>query len=394
MSLTIRDPRLKFPRFVPRKDSLSATDPNLQSTLASGLVPGLAKSSIWDSSIRKCVNDSKRTETSINKDKSKLLVPGSIKDEIRIPLLLVHRGVTSTPSTSTLSNTKSEFENGWTIILPKAWSKPLWRSLVFAGARGVSMNCVDNSVMYQAGIPRFPRDWVGTSMGIEDAVRREAEMRRIVEKKPPAKRGFALEAKKEEGEVVKEWPGRFMFRGDFRRVVEQTSRMSCETDADVRVIYSPALLAKIKVRLDGSFSTWEEFVGDLPLSEDFMVPVGIETVDGIPLDNAALYVVDDQRLVDMFDGNQALLKKSPVAETEWKNRQVDHVPESGVCGYVSSGGYSLALGKGFGFGTVSVKRIVEARIKFGRRGKGGRTMVVVRNREGRRCRLGMLEILA
>jgi ribonuclease P/MRP protein subunit POP1 len=392
ISLTIRDPRLTFPQFVPRRDTLSATDPNLQSTLATALSPGLATSSIWDTSIRKSVSEMKRPEASINKEKSKLLVPGYIKDTTRIPILLVHRGLSSTSSTSTLSNTKSEYENGWTIILPRLWAKPLWRSLIFAGARATSIACLDDSVMYQAGVPRFPKDWIGTRIGIEDAGRRELERREVVERKPPAKRGFAL-VKSGDENVVKEWPGRFMFRGDLPRVVEQTSGMSCETDADVRVIYSPALLAKIKRRFDTAFSTWEEFVGDLALSEDYLIPVGIECVDGIPLDDAAVYTVDNQEVYDRFDRTQVLLKRSPVAETEWTAKQLDYAPPgSCVAGYVTSGSYSLAIGRGFAFATCSIKKLVEARISFGK-GVGGRQWVLVRNRNGRRCRLGLCEIL-
>jgi ribonuclease P/MRP protein subunit POP1 len=390
LSLTIRDPRLTFPRFVPHRDSLSSTDPNLQSILATALSPDLAISSIWDTVIRKGVTEMKRTEASINDEKSKLVVPGPVKDSTRIPILLVQRGLSiTTPSSSSLLNTKSEYENGWSIIFPKAWSKPLWRSLVFAGAKPMSIACVDNSIMYQAGIPRFPRDFVGTRMGIDDAKKRDLERRDEIERKPPAKRGFKV-VKEGEGD----WPGRFMFKGDLPRVVETVSGMTCETDEDVRVIYSSGLLAQIKNRVAGDYKTWSEFIGDLPVGEDCLVPVSIETVDGMPLDDAAVYVIESQDVYDRFDGKQELLKRSPVAETEWTEAQLDWYPESDVGGYVTSGGYSLALGKGFAFATVSLKKIFEAGVMFGKRGSGGRQWVLVRNRNGRRCRMGMLEILS
>lgn len=382
----------------------------------------LAVSPLWSSATRTRVQNSHKREVELNNEKRKRRaaeLAGNLEavnqdpkqstaavHATLVPILLVQRGLVQTPCTTSQSctlgkrhteelSTREEFANGWTLIIPKRWGHAFWRSLIFAGAKAASQSCMDTSVAYHSGVPRFPKDWPGIDAAEVEAEREEELEMEKVKRKPPAKRGFSL---KDALTSTDTRPGRYLHRGDFSELVRLSSGMACDSPKDVRVVYSPMLLRKINLELRvGSFSSYMEFSASLAagvsvqLPEDTLVPVALQLSTGLPVDSALLYRIASPSVLDLFkeSESQALLnEESPEAREKWLNAQVQYSPGSeDLAGIVTSGGYSLARGRGFAFAVCSLKRIVEVKIAL------GSPMLLLRNKGTMRCRLASIEIL-
>ena len=159
LGLTIHDPRLTFPK---RMEARKDRGPLFFDTSAPW-PKSAAISDIWKMEQHAEWENKKITEKTILKRKSKNLLPGMPlqpdESDSRIPLLLVQRGNTSLGSSKSFES--QELSSGWDIILPKAWSRELWRALVFAGARVTGLR-ERRSSSYESGLPAFPYDYPET----------------------------------------------------------------------------------------------------------------------------------------------------------------------------------------------------------------------------------------
>ncbi|KAK6632733.1 hypothetical protein RUM43_013503 [Polyplax serrata] len=98
---------------------------------------GLHQSPIWDENIRDEVSMTKLTTEEINEAKSRKIVPGYDTNDVipdekqsRIPILLVQR-----PGVVDHKSGRIGLGSGWDIISPAGYGMPIWRALVFRGAR-------------------------------------------------------------------------------------------------------------------------------------------------------------------------------------------------------------------------------------------------------------------
>nr|CAG4640936.1 EOG090X07PD [Eulimnadia texana] len=120
----IRDPRLTLPakKCIPSSEVQSNADIPAVST-------GQNNIDLWDRQLREAIQEKRKTlpDSEINKRRQQLLVPGSRLpaqlDEIQIPLLLVN------------SSLETKEESGWDVIGPAGWGTALWLPLVYSGGR-------------------------------------------------------------------------------------------------------------------------------------------------------------------------------------------------------------------------------------------------------------------
>ncbi|KAG0346029.1 hypothetical protein BG004_002619 [Podila humilis] len=97
-----------------------------------------AVSSLWSVQERDQLLANMVTEGALNTRRAANLVPGTklspTDTDARIPILLLQRE--GKPQISRApGGGSSEFECGWSLILPKGWGMAFWKSFIFAGAR-------------------------------------------------------------------------------------------------------------------------------------------------------------------------------------------------------------------------------------------------------------------
>ncbi|KAF9907984.1 hypothetical protein EC991_010332 [Linnemannia zychae] len=139
LGLLAEDPRLTFPH---KAEARPANIPAQESKMAQDIITKwpetVAYSGIWDAEGRQQLLSAKTPESKLNERRAENLVPGTklvpTEADSKVPLLLMQREgkpqIQRAPGGGS-----SEFECGWTLVLPKGWAMPFWKSMVFAGAR-------------------------------------------------------------------------------------------------------------------------------------------------------------------------------------------------------------------------------------------------------------------
>ncbi|KAG0187057.1 hypothetical protein DFQ28_006925 [Apophysomyces sp. BC1034] len=194
IGLTVQDPRLKFPQSIlpPADITQSDIETRIKQTLANW-PEDVSYTAIWEDICRKRMYETKTSEQSLRKRREQNLLPGSkllfTPEDNQIPLLLIQRGSVSYDRDNATQHplSSSASVEGWTIILPRGWGKPFWKSLVFTGARIAGID--DFHTMHvQSGFDCFPYD-VPSTRAFEDyraRIKNEAESAWL--RKPSAKR--------------------------------------------------------------------------------------------------------------------------------------------------------------------------------------------------------------
>ncbi|XP_066991529.2 ribonucleases P/MRP protein subunit POP1 [Anabrus simplex] len=196
LALTIIDPRYQMPatrkKVLPQLDGEQATQPIVHPSTSA------CHSPIWNVEVRNKVTRSKIPNAQLNRERSKNLVPGFMKEEFvggdgmsicpsspdtlqpaRVPILLIQRPGSQDPEFKRLG-----FECGWDLILPAGWAMPMWLALVFRGARVGGLRQAE-SLVYEAGGDIFAPD---TAVGMREADFKRDELADKHFSLPPAKR--------------------------------------------------------------------------------------------------------------------------------------------------------------------------------------------------------------
>jgi ribonuclease P/MRP protein subunit POP1 len=161
----------------------------------------LARSDIWDQSIRDALKVPRFKKKEIDARKAQNLVPGTplkpTAPDNRIPILLVQRSVkpissaissNSLPAGSFRRATNPDPNlHGWTLIVPKGWGMPFLTTLIYTGTR-IGGQRERAHQAFEAGAAYFPRDFPTCAAFEEFAAARAADDEEQWKKKPPAKR--------------------------------------------------------------------------------------------------------------------------------------------------------------------------------------------------------------
>ena len=119
----------------------------------------------------------------------KNLVPGTklrpLRQDNRIPILLIQRSIESN-STNTQSNGTRSL-HGWTLLIPKGWGMPFFSSLTHTGSRIGGLR-ERNTQYFEAASQAFPVDYPCTQAYETCADERAQKEKEKWERTPPAKR--------------------------------------------------------------------------------------------------------------------------------------------------------------------------------------------------------------
>ncbi|RXW24492.1 hypothetical protein EST38_g1333 [Candolleomyces aberdarensis] len=175
----VLDPRLRFP---PKLAKPKPTNQRRNDVFPS---VALAKSDIWDESVRLGIAKPKYTKKELDDRRAKNLIPGTPlnpqRQDDRVPVILIQRSLEAARKNG------GHPIHGWTLIIPSGWGMAFWNSLVFTGTR-VAGQRERQTQAYEAGTAYFPRDYPSTSAYHEYSTAKEEELRDTWERKPPAKR--------------------------------------------------------------------------------------------------------------------------------------------------------------------------------------------------------------
>ena len=188
------------------------------------LPPQLARSPLWNGSVRRSASLSKIPDSIINEIRAEFFVKPatlSLGDEAnRVPVILIEK---THQRASSLSPSFSKPQiAGCDLILPAQWGMAFWMSLVYNGGRACGMKEI-RSASLESLLPVFPNDFPDCLSGRTAA----QEERRMLEEKyrryPPDKRpnfgkiGVQTPFHAPWGELVSELKRRNVFRqGDVK----------------------------------------------------------------------------------------------------------------------------------------------------------------------------------
>ncbi|KAF9927557.1 hypothetical protein FBU30_003064 [Linnemannia zychae] len=191
LGLLVEDPRLTFPHMTePRSVNVSAQESKKTQEIITQWPENVAWSGIWNLEERERLLNTKSSESFLNQRRAQNLVPGTkliaTEADSKIPLLLIQReGKPQNQQVSGGGN--SEFECGWTLILPRGWAMPFWKSMIFAGARPGGLR-ERRSFHFETHQSCFPYDFPNTSAYIEYAAEAMKAGEEKYERIPVAKR--------------------------------------------------------------------------------------------------------------------------------------------------------------------------------------------------------------
>nr|XP_023012368.1 ribonucleases P/MRP protein subunit POP1 [Leptinotarsa decemlineata] len=175
LPLIISDPRLNFP-----KKRMKALPPFDLSQTSAVITEHVYNSPLWEESVRKIVQETKKSSGDLAKLRENLLVPGSdLEDwDTYLPVILVQR-----PGKK--GQDYRGYGSGWDIILPSVWTQPVWLSLIMWGARPGGLRETDR-IDFESGYPHCLNP--DTSAGSQEELSISDKCKEDFFKVPPNKR--------------------------------------------------------------------------------------------------------------------------------------------------------------------------------------------------------------
>ncbi|KAG0051075.1 hypothetical protein BGZ83_004107 [Gryganskiella cystojenkinii] len=191
LGLLVDDPRLTFPhKTAPRPVSIPASETKTIQDLITNWPSTVATSSLWDTEERKRLLENMTTEAKLNERRAQNLVPGTklstLETDSRVPVMLIQREGKPHVGRAT-GGGSSEYECGWTIVLPKGWGMPFWKSFIFAGVKPGGMR-ERRSFHFETRQSCFPYDFPSTAAYVVYAEDYRKENEAKYGRKPVAKR--------------------------------------------------------------------------------------------------------------------------------------------------------------------------------------------------------------
>ncbi|TDL22253.1 POP1-domain-containing protein [Rickenella mellea] len=414
IGFTVQDPRLDFPPKNAKAHIDSETLPSISSPAGLWPTPQLASSTIWDDKVRDGLSQPRFKKKDIDERRAKNLIPGAklspLRQDDRIPILLIQRSLepldTSNIEPKTAGNRAT---HGWTMIFPKGWGMHFLSSLVFTGTR-VGGQRERESQRFESGCLYFPNDYPTSAGYAQFAEEREEVGKSRWERKPPAKRpnwkrlgtrspwkpdwevvlGLKKASNTPSDDLVptQREPGDDEMDRDITpwllRGIEAKSILTSACKLPIPAI---GLAASVNaLRAKRQFPPLAIPPEDIWCSALVMVTVSFP-YRGAPEDLANIYL---------------MLDEEARIWTDFLRKPTDEVPPElpegtpsadAIVGYITSGDYSLSLGRGQAIGAIPINRWSDLQSQTRRLGKSLKPVVKVRDRAGVICRPAYLEIL-
>ncbi|KAG8214891.1 hypothetical protein J3R82DRAFT_10062 [Butyriboletus roseoflavus] len=409
IGLKVLDPRLKFPPKNAKPHYPDVAQPSTQLSQAFHFPTALtAQSEIWDEEKRGSLKKPKYKKKDLDDRRSKNLVPGTplnpLRQDDRIPILLIQRSVEQCPSTS--SSSKSPSGNvqgiyGWTLLFPAGWAMAFLSSLLYTGTRFAGQR-ERMKQFFEAGVRGFPNDYPAVAAyDIVTNDRAEQEKARW-ERTPPAKKpnyeklgtrspwradwGVVLGLEKSTATQTSRSGG----QGEEGLVSTQRENLP---DSDAMRVdeegsdLQPWLLrgSQVSTMLSNAFITPAQFLGginklreknhmtslDMSLSAEDVMRSGLLMVRakmvrrGAPTDMANIYKMDDpeaRKWIKTFEK-----QSQNAANWDESSKPNEHElgeikpPQTTIIGYVTTGDVSLSRGEGFAIGAIPVVQYLALR---------------------------------
>lgn len=420
VGLEVLDPRVHFPpRYVGKIKYKS-----LETSEAYGTVKSVSRSwpdrvqqtCLWDADTRRLLNLGRIPESVINRKRGTSLIPGmqdGCSPAPTVPIFLLQETLRSAiPSKMAgllLNGLRCTEVSMWHVVFPSSWARDFLKAFVFAGARLCALQDMA-SVYRELSIPYFPFDYPETTAAATTASIQTEELLAKWSKKPPAKRV------------------NYTKLGVDRPFSNNYSSLSIGDDSFF-VLNSGLLLKKFFLLLrkylpkdsysPNFFSEFSSVIAKYGASTDIdwsgkalVRAVVAVNSKGQPCEYGRLYVAPLsllEKLLPVFRAQRAQRKRklgddgaffSPEILLELDSRQVvmssvlselDSLSarrELELCGYVSSGGYSLNSGSGRGIAVLSFAHVVN--IYFHCIKRNLPAIAVLKNQQSRTCRLVQL----
>lgn len=315
----------RFPQKVPpRKNEISAEDQKKIQKILDQWPSDVAETpNIWDKEHRTTLFEKKISEYHLNLRREKNLVPGTKleanAEDSQIPLLLIQRGgpVYNKANISQKPLSSHELVEGWTMILPRGWGLPFWKSLVFAGCRVAGYLDV-RSMHFESGFPCFPQDYPGTrAFEIQRQLNKKAA-EEVWAKRPPAKRvNFAKRGIDHPFECAYET----LTSVDHMQLENQEGGLAARPTYSL--LQGEPLVNAILTEDETSFQAkLDKFISnrgittqkEAPQLDDTLVKIRVKYIDrGKAAPNAMIYLLQDEKEYDQCTfhiRHQSPLKKS------------------------------------------------------------------------------------
>ncbi|KAG2357597.1 POP1-domain-containing protein [Suillus spraguei] len=404
IGMKVLDPRLKFPP----KNAKLRTDSQRPAVMTFPAAI-LAQSEIWDEEKRSGLKNPTYKKKDLDARRSKNLVPGTplnpLRQDDRIPLLLIQRSLESPSSTHGI--------HGWTLVFPAGWGMPFLPSLIHTGTR-VGGQRERASQAFEAGTAYFPRDFPCTEFynkyWDERAVKEKAKWDRtppakranykklgtrspwradwevvlglpvmsgVDENLVPAQRGPQDAMEVDKAPNVRPW----LLRGpEVPAILEKATQTSN---------HAAGLLAEInRLRTKRGMDVLDASYRPEDLLKGALVMVRLKMVSrGAPNDLAIIYRIDDA------EAKKVIKENGKMRECADANEPPEATPpHTSIIGYVTTGNMSLSRGEGFAIGAVPVSVQLELQQQARRNGES-RPLVKIRDRAGMVCRAAYLDLL-
>ncbi|SCV74721.1 BQ2448_7750 [Microbotryum intermedium] len=391
LGLSVYDPRLSYPPKLAKAPHSKPSNMN-KPLLQPGT--GLARlDAFWSPKARGALRKPHYTKHDLDQRRSELLVPGTSltaqAQDDRIPLLLVQRSLCAAPNSP-------EAMYGWTLVVPAGWGMAFWTSLVHAQARVGGLQQVQQQ-SFEAGVATWPHDFVGTRAFDEYEIAREVEDKGHWDRRPPAKRpswdklGTESPWRAELGHVIeKRWKGQQIEAGSTGRrsktvwLVESAIARGVENvllERAAAATRSSEVKSNAKSKgkpqasptaMPSSASTLvDEYVKRLVEEYDSLNPNAATTVGtvavletalvqcrvtplgrGAPEELGLVYSLDRERRDRIAPGLDRKRASDGRDEDEDDELLCEIPTKEDVMGRITSGGFSLARGRGHAIAVV------------------------------------------
>ncbi|EFE39431.1 hypothetical protein TRV_05828 [Trichophyton verrucosum HKI 0517] len=380
LSFNISDPRLRFPPKTIKIPNSAESHTKLMETLASWkpdstqkLPPDLfsqpaRRKACWQLPSQKAINR-RKSEVSPGEN-----VPPKSTDP-NIPIILL---------ASNNSSKNSNSQGSWTVLLPWKCVTPVWYYLLYyplssGGNPRFGGIQEQQQLAFESKKPWFPGDFPGTRAGWEWEIRERKREKEVWERKPKSKRveyNSVNLGNGKSGEIGQGWACDWerLLSGPASMAVnhgvgpgERHNQPGRSETAEADLIMPPDLIQLDPLIASAIISKLKKS-NQLPASmESLCQKPALATVSitllgrGTPMRRSRIYRLPTSDL-ELRSKWLSLLNQleGPLKKTGNDFEERAHLPipqEEDLLGYVTSGNFNLAAGKGTGIGAILVNRI-------------------------------------
>ncbi|DAA74310.1 TPA_exp: Uncharacterized protein A8136_3508 [Trichophyton benhamiae CBS 112371] len=380
LSFNISDPRLRFPPKTIKIPNSAESHTKLMETLASWKPDSTQKLSpdLFSQPARRKACWQLPSQKAINRRKSEVSpgenVPPKSTDP-NIPIILL---------ASNNSSKNSNSQGSWTVLLPWKCVTPVWYYLLYyplssGGNPRFGGIQEQQQLAFESKKPWFPGDFPGTRAGWEWEIRERKREKEVWERKPKSKRveyNSVNLGNGKSGEIGQGWACDWerLLSGPASMAVnhgvgpgERHNQPGRSETAEADLIMPPDLIQLDPLIASAIISKLKKS-NQLPASmESLCQKPALATVSitllgrGTPMRRSRIYRLPTSDL-ELRSKWFSLLNQleGPLKKTGNDSEERAHLPiprEEDLLGYVTSGNFNLAAGKGTGIGAILVNRI-------------------------------------